>query len=59
MTIEHHIVELQKRHELLDQAIATETQSPSSDDLQVTELKRQKLRLKEEIERLSGDAQAA
>jgi len=47
MTIEHHIVELQKRHELLDQAIATETQSPSSDDLQVTELKRQKLRLKE------------
>jgi len=35
------------------------TQSPGSDDLQVTELKRQKLRLKEEIERLSAEHEAA
>ncbi len=59
MAIESHIVELQKRHELLEQAIADELQSPGSDDLQVTELKRQKLRIKEEIERLSAGVQAA
>jgi len=28
--------------------------SPASDDLQVTDLKKQKLRLKEEIHRLTG-----
>ncbi len=59
MAIEQRIVELQKRHELLEQAIANELQSPSSDELQITELKRQKLRLKEEIGRLSTDVQAA
>ena len=59
MAIESHIVELQKRHELLELAIADELQSPGRDDLQVTELKRQKLRLKEDIERLSAEHLAA
>lgn len=59
MAIESHIVELQKRHELLELAIADEMHSPGSDDLQITALKRQKLRLKEEIGRLLEDAEAA
>ncbi|MEQ9143473.1 MAG: DUF465 domain-containing protein [Parvibaculaceae bacterium] len=59
MAIESHIAELQRRHELLERAIEDEMQSPGSDDLQITELKRQKLRIKEEIERLSAETKAA
>ncbi|MAN63044.1 MAG: DUF465 domain-containing protein [Rhodobiaceae bacterium] len=59
MAVESRIAELEKRHELLERAIEDELQSPGSDDLQVTQLKRQKLRIKEEIERLSAEAKAA
>jgi hypothetical protein len=59
MAVESRIAELEKRHELLDRAIEDELHSPGSDDLQVTQLKRQKLRIKEEIERLSGASEAA
>jgi hypothetical protein len=38
---------------VLEQKIETETRSPGSDDLQITEMKREKLRLKDEILRLS------
>lgn len=59
MALESHIAELEKRHELLEKAIEDELHSPGSDDLQITELKRQKLKLKEEITRLSAEAKAA
>jgi hypothetical protein len=59
MAVESRIAELEKRHELLERAIEDELLSPGSDDLQVTQLKRQKLRIKEEIERLSTETKAA
>ena len=54
MSMESHIAELQRRHAALDREIVEAMAHPSVDDLQVTELKRKKLALKEEIERLKS-----
>lgn len=53
MSLSSHVVELQKKHAHLSQVIEQEQRSPGSDTLQITKLKRQKLMLKEEIERSS------
>ncbi|MBO9547681.1 DUF465 domain-containing protein [Caulobacter sp.] len=52
MAIESRIRELGSRHENLDRKIQEETNRPGSDATMLMELKRQKLRLKEEIEGL-------
>jgi hypothetical protein len=52
MAIESRIRELGSRHENLDRKIQEETSRPGSDAVMLMELKRQKLRLKEEIEGL-------
>ena len=54
MALQARIRELGSRHQSLEQAIQDEMRRPSSDDLRLRELKRQKLRLKEEIETLRG-----
>lgn len=53
MGLSSHLDELRKKHELLSNKIEKEQRSLSSDDLSITQLKRQKLKLKEEIERCS------
>jgi len=53
MGLSSHLDELRKKHELLSNKIEKEQRSLSSDDLAITQLKRQKLKLKEEIERCS------
>ncbi len=53
MSLTSHLVELRRKHESLSDKIETEARSPASDTLRLTELKREKLRLKEEITRLS------
>ncbi|MDI7775181.1 DUF465 domain-containing protein [Asticcacaulis sp. EMRT-3] len=52
MTIEARVRELDHRHQSLKTIIAREERSPSVDSLYVKELKRKKLKLKEEIERI-------
>jgi hypothetical protein len=52
MSLEARIRELDARHRELDTAIEKEFHSPSSDTTKLGELKRQKLRLKEQIETL-------
>ncbi len=54
MALEARIRELGSRHQSLEQAIQDEMRRPTFDDLRLRELKRQKLRLKEEIETLRG-----
>ncbi len=49
MAIEARIRELDSRRQSLDRAIDVEARSPGSNSLRVSELKRQKLKLKEEI----------
>lgn len=50
MAIEARIRELGVRHRQLDRAIADAVRYPSFDDLELRDLKRRKLRLKEEME---------
>ncbi len=52
MAIHPHLVELERRHANLEDEIAEALLHPSVDDLAVVELKRRKLQVKEEIERM-------
>lgn len=52
MGLESHIQELSDKHHKLDEQIHEELLRPHPDDLMISELKKRKLRLKEEIERL-------
>ena len=56
MTVETHLLELERRHRALEAQIAEAQSHSSSDDLEIAELKRQKLHLKEDIERLRHQA---
>ena len=55
MSIETHLAELERRHRALDAEIAEARAHPSVDDLQIVELKRRKLLVKDEIARLQTD----
>jgi hypothetical protein len=52
MAIEAHLAELEKRHDALKQEIHEALTHPSADNLQIAELKRRKLQVKDEISRL-------
>jgi hypothetical protein len=56
MAIEARIRELGVRHQTLERAIEDEISRPAADATRLTELKRQKLRLKEEMENLKTRA---
>jgi hypothetical protein len=52
MPSQTHLAELVKRHEALEREIADAMAHPSVDTVEITELKRRKLHLKDEIARL-------
>ena len=52
MSIDSHLGELVRRHNAIEEAIVAEAKNPASDDAKVHDLKRKKLHLKDEIERL-------
>ena len=52
MAVDARIRELGSRHETLEKAIQDEMRSPAGSDFRVQEMKRRKLRLKEEMETL-------
>jgi hypothetical protein len=52
MTIQARVAELEQRHYALEMKIVEGLKHKSTDDLEIVELKRQKLKLKDEIERL-------
>lgn len=54
MNLNSHLNELQKKHANLADKIETDQRKPGIDDLEIGELKREKLRLKEEILRVSA-----
>lgn len=55
MSLQSHLVELRRKHEVLSARIEEESRHPGSDDLTINALKKEKLRLKEEIARHDGD----
>jgi hypothetical protein len=52
MSLQSHLAELQKKHQALEEQINDCLVHPATDDLKLVELKRKKLLLKDEIERL-------
>lgn len=52
MAVEGRIRELGMRHKNLERAIEDELHRPAADEIRLGDLKRQKLRLKEELEHL-------
>jgi hypothetical protein len=52
MTIELHIAELEEKHQKLKAEIQEELQHPGCSSLHLTELKREKLRIKDQLESL-------
>ena len=55
MTIKAHLAELERRHQAIEQAITAEKTHPAADDFKLIELKRKKLLLKDEIEKLKQE----
>jgi hypothetical protein len=53
MTVESHIEALRRRHAELEARVEAEQRRPGSDDFEIGRLKREKLRLKEEMSRLA------
>ena len=52
MTVKAHLAELERQHKALEHEIAEALAHSSTDDLKIAELKRRKLILKDEIERV-------
>ena len=54
MAMAAHLAELSEKHRALEQRIQQEVSRPGSDDAEIRRLKQEKLKLKDEIERLSS-----
>lgn len=52
MSMTAHLQELRRKHQSLSDQVEAAQRLPGYDDLEITHLKKQKLRLKEEIGRL-------
>jgi hypothetical protein len=58
MAIQAHLVELERKHKTLENELHEALIHVSTDDLQIAELKRRKLMVKDQIERLRHAAVA-
>lgn len=56
MSLSSHLEQLKKKHTNLSEQVEAAQRAPGVDDLHIANLKKEKLRLKEEISRLSVDA---
>jgi hypothetical protein len=56
MSLSSHIEELKKKHHALSEQVEQAQRAPGSSTLAIAELKKMKLKIKEEIERLSVNA---
>ena len=54
MTVASHIAELKRKHETLSMAVEEAQKSPGAADFEISDLKKQKLKIKEEISRLQS-----
>ena len=54
MNLGSHLQELKRKHESLSAEVEDAQRSPGTDDIHITDLKKQKLRVKEEIVRLEA-----
>ena len=57
MSMQSHLAELERRHKTLESEIEKETLHPAADEAHLHELKKKKLRLKDEITKLKATAE--
>ncbi len=55
MSTTEYVAQLTEKHHRIEEEIHSEMTHPSSDHVHITELKKEKLRLKEKITELSAD----
>jgi len=53
MSTHSHLQELRKKHDMLSKKVEEAQKSPGISDIEIIEMKKQKLRLKEAIERVA------
>lgn len=53
MAMSAHLAELAEKHRILDEQIEKAISSPSTDDVHIRKMKQEKLKLKDEMERLT------
>ncbi|MEI4484724.1 YdcH family protein [Frigidibacter sp. MR17.14] len=53
MSLNSHLTELRRKHQSLSEAVERAQRAPGADAMQIAQMKKQKLRIKEEISRLS------
>ena len=58
MSLNSHLAELVRRHQMLEKQIETELHHPATSDLKLLELKRKKLQLKDTIQKLQTNGHA-
>ncbi|WP_299814545.1 DUF465 domain-containing protein [uncultured Jannaschia sp.] len=56
MSLTSHLSALQKKHEILSQQVEAEARSPAVDSVALTEMKKRKLAIKQEIAKLNAMA---
>jgi hypothetical protein len=56
MSLQTHLTQLARKHEALEREIHDATLRPSANDLRIAELKRRKLHLKDEMNRLRNES---
>ncbi len=54
MSLTSHLDELRRKHQTLSAAVEAEQRSPASSDIEIAQMKKRKLMLKEEITKLSS-----
>jgi hypothetical protein len=59
MTLQAHLSELISKHKALETELADAIAHPASTDQQIAEIKRRKLKIKDEITRLQSQPHAA
>ncbi len=55
MSMQSHLAELERRHAEMERKIENAKSHPSIDSLELVDMKRQKLKIKDEIERIRLD----
>jgi hypothetical protein len=55
MAVAAHLAELAEKHRALEDRIDQAVASPGTDDIDILRMKKEKLRLKDEIERLKNE----
>lgn len=55
MSMQSHLSELERRHAEMERKIEDALLHPSTDSLELADMKRKKLKLKDEIERIRQD----